>query len=90
MEHAADTHSGMAQLAFSQALQCLVVDLSAMAVMFISTPLSFSDIRAECGATVATTDATANTNARNIRCHRFLTGEADSEVTEASFYSYWS
>ena len=69
--HATDTHSGMAELAFAQGLQCFVIDLSAIAsiAMFISIPLSLSEIRAECGATAATTEATANTNARNMRGH---------------------
>jgi hypothetical protein len=67
--HAADTHSGMVELAFAQGLQCMVVDLSVIAsiAMFISIPLSLGEIRAECGATVATTEVTANTNAKNMR-----------------------
>jgi hypothetical protein len=65
--HAADTHSGMAELALAQGLQSFVVILSAMAAMFISIPLSFGEMRAESGATVATTEAIANTNARNMR-----------------------
>jgi hypothetical protein len=57
----------MAELALAQGLQCLVVDSSAMAAMFISIPLSLRETCAESGATVATTEAIANTNARNMR-----------------------
>ena len=53
----------------AQALQCFVVDASAMAsiVMFISIPLLAGEIRAESGATDATTDAAAKPSANNMR-----------------------
>jgi hypothetical protein len=57
----------MAELAFAQGLQSFVAVLSAMAAKFISIPLSSSEMRAESGATVATTEAIAKINARNMR-----------------------
>jgi hypothetical protein len=67
---AADTHSGMAELAFVQGTHCISADVpaGASAPIFISMPLSWADIRAECGAPAARIEAKANAKANTIRC----------------------